>query len=255
MSIIVLGGDARMAALAMLLRREGRDALHITRAEEAAALIPGAEAIVANHPTKMGNLSVEEISLLASQDTRIFLCGPGHCAGEGRIVDLWADEALQNENAWLTAEGAIFAAMRSGRRCLRGLPCAVIGWGRIGSRLAELLVAVEARVTVASGSEAHRRRAIERGAEAVSMEELPEILPHTKLIFSTPPAMTLDAALLTRVDREAMVIDLASPPYGIDLPAAWRLGLRAWREPGLPGRYCPESAAEALLRAMERRAL
>ena len=48
------------------------------------------------------------------------------------------------------------------------------------------------------------------------------------------------------------MIDLASPPYGVDLRAAWRMGLRAWREPGLPGRHCPESAAEALLHAMER---
>ena len=40
--------------------------------------------------------------------------------------------------------------------------------------------------------------------------------------------------------------------YGIDLRAAWNRGLRAWREPGLPGRYCPQSAARALLSAIER---
>ena len=51
----------------------------------------------------------------------------------------------------------------------------------------------------------------------------------------------------------ALIMDLASPPYGVDLHAAWNLGLRAWREPGLPGRYCPESAARALARAILRR--
>ena len=30
------------------------------------------------------------------------------------------------------------------------------------------------------------------------------------------------------------------------IEAAHRLGLRAWREPGLPGRFCPESAAMAI---------
>lgn len=78
------------------------------------------------------------------------------------------------------------------------------------------------------------------------------MLPETALVFSTAPAMVLDAGLLARVNREAMVIDLASPPYGVDLAAAWRMGLRAWREPGLPGRYCPESAARALYDAMKR---
>ena len=128
----------------------------------------------------------------------------------------------------------------------------VVGWGRVGRALAELLVAMGARVTVASRSEAHRHRAIERGAEAVALEDMPDVLPGMKLIFSTPPAPVLDAARLERVDRDAMIVDLASPPYGVDLSAAWRLSLRAWREPGLPGRYCPESAAAALRDAMAR---
>ena len=40
--------------------------------------------------------------------------------------------------------------------------------------------------------------------------------------------------------------------YGVDVEAAHRLGLRAWREPGLPGRYCPESAALAIAAAFEK---
>lgn len=252
MNTIVLGGDARMAALAVLLSRTGRDALHVASAEDAAALIPGAGTIVSNCPPRLGTISIEEMLSMASENARIFLCGPGHSEEDPRVTDLWLDEALQLENARLTAEGAVSAAMRVSRRSLRALPCTVIGWGRIGSRLVELLVAMGARVTVATRSEAHRRRAIERGAEAVPPEALTEVLPRTALVFSTPPVMVLDAALLARTNREALVIDLASPPYGVDLRAAWRMGLRAWREPGLPGRHCPESAAEALLHAMER---
>ena len=50
MNTIVLGGDARMAALAVLLSRTGRDALHVASAVDAAALIPGAGTIVSNCP-------------------------------------------------------------------------------------------------------------------------------------------------------------------------------------------------------------
>ena len=39
---------------------------------------------------------------------------------------------------------------------------------------------------------------------------------------------------------------------GVDLEAAQALNLRAWREPKLPGRYCPYSAARALMRAIFR---
>ena len=80
-------------------------------------------------------------------------------------------------------------------------------------------------------------------------------LPGHQLVFNTAPALVLDEAALCRADREAMFIDLASPPYGIDLSAAWKLGLRAWREPALPGRYCPSSAALALMNAIGRHGL
>ena len=71
-------------------------------------------------------------------------------------------------------------------------------------------------------------------------------------MFSTPPARVLGRAELEHADRDALIVDLASPPYGVDLEAAQALNLRAWREPKLPGRYCPYSAARALMRAIFR---
>jgi hypothetical protein len=55
-----------------------------------------------------------------------------------------------------------------------------------------------------------------------------------------------------RTPAEPIPQTLDLKPYGIDLRAAWALGIRAWREPGLPGRYCPRSAAAALYRAILR---
>ena len=251
MDITILGGDARLNALAALLRSEGRQAACASDAETAKTLIPTSRLVVTQYPAKM-DTDMETILSLAPDSARICLCGPGHWPEDGRVIDLWKDEALLQENAYLTAEGALSASMRAGQRSIRGLNCVVIGWGRIGSALAELLVAMGARVTVASGTEEHRKRALARGAQAIPMEKLNAVLSGAGLVFSTPPAMVLDGERLRHVNREAMLIDLASPPYGMDLKAAWRLGLRAWREPGLPGRYCPESAARAILKAMKR---
>ena len=262
MDCIVIGGDARMAYLAGHLRRAGHSARHILAGSEDAralleipALIRGAGAVAVNCPPSARGMryTLEEILAMASPEARVFLCGPKPTGlADDRVVDLWQDEALKRENAYLTAEGALSAAMRAGGRCVRDSACVVIGWGRIGGALVELLVGMRARVTVASRSQAHRHRAIERGAEAVPTADLDEALRGADLVFSTAPAMVLDAARLRSVRPEALVIDLASPPYGVDLQAAWALGLRAWREPGLPGRYCPESAGLALMHAMER---
>ena len=258
MEYIVIGGDARFEALARLLSERGesvgvvgREARPWARAADAQAL-GRAGKIVVNCPPK-ANMALVDVLNAASDDAKLFTCGPGHPdATDRRLIDLWTDEALLTENARMTAEGALASAMRASSSALGGMRCMVIGWGRIGRALTELLVALGARVTVCSRTPAGRNRAAERGAEACDTGCIARSLPGHKLIYNTAPAMLLDAAALSRVDSDAMLIDLASPPYGVDLPAAWSLGLRAWREPGLPGRYCPHSAALAILGAMDR---
>lgn len=261
MDYVIIGGDDRFSHLARLLSERGHSVgtlgkgPHRETAADWQAMLQGAKNVVVNDPPRFrgAGMTTEEIMAFAPRDARVFACGPLHPhVKDGRLADLWADEALLVENARLTAEGAVSSAMRASSRCLRGMGCMVIGWGRVGQALTELLVALNAWVTVASHTPANRLRAAERGAEAVDTARVGAALPGHGLIFNTAPQLVLDAAALSGADRDAMLIDLASPPYGIDLHAAWALGLRAWREPGLPGRYCPQSAAQALLSAMAR---
>ena len=84
-------------------------------------------------------------------------------------------------------------------------------------------------------------------ATTVETARIADALAGRHIVFSTPPYPVLGKDELSRADAGTLFIDLASPPYGIDLEAARSLDLRAWREPGLPGRYCPESAAMVLM--------
>ncbi len=261
MDYVIIGGDERFSHLARLLSEQGHRVGTLgksPRRETAAewrAMLGQAKHVVVNDPPRFkgAGMTTEEILAFAGREARVFTCGPLHPhVQDERLIDLWADEALLADNARLTAEGAVASAMRASSQCLAGMRCMVVGWGRIGRSLTELLVALNARVTVASRTPANRLRAAERGAEAADTSRIGEALPGHGLIFNTAPQLVLDAAALARADRDAMLIDLASPPYGIDLHAAWALGLRAWREPGLPGRYCPHSAAQALLSAILR---
>lgn len=260
MDYVIIGGDARFGWLARLLKQRSDSVGTLFREPapgvpvlEEAALREARNAVV-NYPPKPSGSGMlfEELLAMLPGDARVYACGPWHPEGDKRVVDLWADEALLVDNARLTAEGAVVSAMRASDRALRDMRCMVIGWGRVGRALTELLVGMGTRVTVVSRSAAKRNRAVERGAESAPTERLRECLPGHGAIFNTAPVRVLDAAALAAVDRDAMLIDLAGLPFGIDLRAAWALGLRAWREPGLPGRCCPQSAARALLAAMER---
>ena len=260
MDYVVIGGDARLGWLARLLRQRGESVGALDR-EPMEGIVPvdartlaQARIAVTNCPPKLNGVPMDFEELLSKlpEDARVYTCGPKHPDFDRRVTDLWADETLLADNAALTAEGAVAAAMRASDRAMRDMRCLVIGWGRVGRALTELLVGIGAPVTAVSRSESGRNRAAERGAEAVPTGELARILPNCDLVFNTAPSLVLDEALLERVNDDALLIDLASPPYGIDLAAAWRMGLRAWREPALPGRCCPRSAAEALLRAIDR---
>lgn len=259
MDYAIVGGDARFAYLTRLLCLCGHDARAVNGVE---CGVPGviaaerselsqARTVVMNWPCPDG----EEILEKLPPGTRVLFCGPGEPKDvpEGlKFTDLWKDERLQLENAWLTAEGAICAAMNEGKASMKDCHCLVIGWGRIGKALTELLIGLNARVTVASRSEKGRNSAVERGAECVSTYRMREAVRGKQIIFSTPPERVLDESVLRYAEPDAMIIDLASAPFGVDIEAAHGLNLRAWREPKLPGRYCPFSAARALLQAIIR---
>jgi len=260
----VIGGDVRFAHLVRLLVESGRDAQGFLQGgtaavEEELAELHRCSVVISNWPmrwplAKSGTREDEIMESIAPGST-LLLCGPGFPKNRRwdlEYINLWEDEELLQENAWLTAEGAAASAMQKTRTAMNDSRCMVVGYGRIGRALTEILLNLGAQVTVVSSKTGKRAAAMESGAKAVSLEEMLQTLPGQQIIFSTPPAMVIDRRALECVNRDAMLIDLASPPYGIDLEAAKELGLCAFREPGLPGRYCPLSAARALCNAVMR---
>ena len=165
------------------------------------------------------------------------------------LLRVLQDEAYMQANAALTAEGALFAAASQMNRALKGSRCLVIGYGRIGKALTKLLGGIGAEVTVAARREESRSEA---GENSVSIREMPQTFHRMDVIFNTVPAPLLGEKELRFVNPRCILIELASAPYGIDRDAAEALGLQFHLESGLPGRYCPLSAAEALLDYMER---
>ena len=190
-----------------------------------------------------------------SPGTVMLLCGPDFPRDKRwdlQYVNLWEDEILLQENAYLTAEGAVAAMLARMKGSLRDVRCLVVGYGRIGRALTEILINLEAKPVVATGSKAKLEKIRESGGDGVMLANIGDAVADVEAVFSTPPSMVFGKTLLERMKPETLIVDLASPPYGVDLDAAHGLGLKAWREPGLPGRYCPLSAARVLFNAIVR---
>ncbi len=260
----VIGGGIRFAHLAQMLNEEGSSAagfFHENAGGEKYAPkdISKYSVIISGWPMRFplsdDEIKQEEIMQNIEPGSVLLLCGPKFPKEKRwdlQYVNLWADETLLRENAYITAQGAVASALKRKNIPLNGAKCAVIGYGRIGQGLCEILLGAGADVSVLSNTENKRRRAAESGARAFDLTHAAEILKDQRYIFSTPPANVLDEDILSSINKEALLMDLASPPYGFDLEKAQKMGIDACREPGLPDRYCPVSAARVLYHAIRR---
>lgn len=153
-------------------------------------------------------------------------------------------EEYQIAIARLTAEGAI--ALLRPETGLSGAHILLLGYGRIARLLARELHKAGALVTAAARSGEQRAWAEAESIEALPLDALSGALDRFDVIIGTIPAPVLTEPLLALVRKDALLLELASAPGGIDAAAAHERGLRYIRAPGLPAKYAPERAAVIL---------
>lgn len=153
-------------------------------------------------------------------------------------------EEYQIAIARLTAEGAV--ALLRPETGLSGAHVLLLGYGRIARLLARELQKAGALVTAAARSGEQRAWAEAEGIEALPLDALSGALDRFDVIIGTIPAPVLTEPLLALVRKDALLLELASAPGGIDAAAAHERGLRYIRAPGLPAKYAPERAAVIL---------
>lgn len=157
------------------------------------------------------------------------------------ICDYMLREELSLKNAIPTAEGAVQIALDELPVTMNGMKILIVGMGRIGTALTEILKGFGADITVAVRNSRGAAKARLHGVKAASLKELGG---GYGLVFNTVPSLVFDRELLSRFDKNTLFIDLASKPGGIDFDAALELGIKAIWALGLPGKTAPVTAGE-----------
>ena len=161
------------------------------------------------------------------------------------VFDYTKSEVFAQKNAFLTAEGAVSLAIEKSSFSLIDSSVLITGYGRIAKALHFYLTPFTKRITVAARSEAARITAQCFGAAAISIDDIREKAEYN-YIFNTVPHPIFGNAELSQISRNALLIDLASFPGGVDKGYAKVKGINLITARGLPSVYSPEAAGKAV---------
>ena len=200
------------------------------------------------------NSPFSEAPLSIQENLELFLNKPVFCGMKQRlpfshdhVYDYSGREEFAVENAVPTSEGAIEIAMREYEGTVNGSSCLVAGYGRIGRVLSDMLSGLGAKVTVGARSLRDLAFIRAKGYNAVSTLSLSGSYD---IIFNTVPHLIFDAPTLAATAANALVIDLASMPGGVDFEAAERLSIKAIHALSLPGKAAPKKAGTIIKNAV-----
>lgn len=270
----VIGGDARQIALANMLAAEGIT-VYCSGFELSAQLLVGTAStdpvtaammadivILPLPPTRDGKtlnaplstyrITLEENFCAALSGKEVFtgmadrLRKSSPSFAPLNLIDYGEKEEFLQRNAQATAEGALAEIIANCPRTVSGSRILITGCGRIVSYLAPMLRALGGNVTVAARRTEDRAKISALGMEALTFGRAARRAREFSVIVNTVPAPVLDARFIGEVQDDALLIELASAPGGIDIESCVKRNIRVINAPGLPGKYSPITAAEII---------
>jgi len=270
----VIGGDKRNIELARMLSGQGHNvklygfvnyeretAMQCKNMYEA---VTGAECIIGpipcahncdslNAPFHNSPIYVEELFRLIKPH-QLFLAGYVKpdllelaAKYNFRMLDMLKREELLIKNAIPTAEGAIKIAIEETDITLHGNQMMVIGYGRIGKILSLMLRGLGAKVLAVVDSSEALAMAESCGHKAIYFEDIESELKYADVIFNTVPEILLDKSNMRHIRKATLIIDLASPPYGVEVNDSRDYGLKVLYTNSLPGKVAPVTTATYIL--------
>lgn len=268
-SYFVIGGDQRMAKLSSLLQKRHTVTTACLEEVNNQSLVEESSIIEAIH--KMNNIvlpipySKDSIHIYAPfsgikipfrdifdhlrSNQTVFYGNaekPDIIETPAKKVNFLENEKYAYTNARLTAElllGLIIAKYRFSPFKKNILVC---GYGRIAKIISQMLQGLNAHVTIAARKDSDINLAAALGLNAVNIADIAKHMHRYDCVINTIPKCVIGAAELRVVRDDALVVDIASKPYGVDFDAAKSLNKNVFVEQGLPGKYMPALEAEAL---------
>lgn len=264
-TVCVLGGDLRQKTVCNLLEKDGYDVKRLALSDCKPDLrylcsckililpIPiSYDDVYINTPLCQEKVKISDVMDMLSPDCFVL----GGCISPGiasmleekniAYCDYYNREELIIKNAIPTVEGAIEIAMSEMAITIFSSRVLVVGYGRIGKILSDRLKSLGAYVTVSARKHKDFAWIEEKGHSLVHTERIADSIDSFDLIINTVPAEVLGRGVLSKVRDDALIIDLASKPGGVDFGAAKELGKNVIWALSLPGKTAPITSGKII---------
>lgn len=165
----------------------------------------------------------------------------------GELLDLSLDEEFLLDNAYLTSLGTVGYILSTSKLAVSDMSIGIIGYGRIGSQLARILLFLGAKLRVYTSKMLTRVDLGECGIDSVSVCSMGECVSDflgVDILINTAPK-DMSAVFRGGLPVGVRLIELASGDNFKGVDGVEKL-------PALPERMFPESAGAAYAEAVKR---
>lgn len=201
--------------------------------------------------SELENIGYRAVNKAENADFILVAPGNEQYKNHSAVINYFDDEEFLLKNAFLTAETAIGLAIVNSVIGLAGSTVLILGYGRIAKALQKYLSSLTSSITVCARNEASRTEAQCRGAEAIDFEHLTD-LEKFDYVFNTIPFPVFTKNELSLLNKDCVLIELASLPGGIDKHYAELSGLNYIAGGRLPARYAPKEAGVLVAHAVDK---
>lgn len=167
-----------------------------------------------------------------------------------RVIDIMEIEELVIYNTIATAEGAIKIAIENTEINLHGSKILILGFGKVAKALAYKLKGLSAEITCAARRSSDLAWIETLGYEVQDINKLGKNLEKYDIIFNTVPQIILTENEIRCIKKEALIVDLASKPGGVDQEKVKQMGLKYVWALALPGKVAPLASAKYIKQAI-----
>lgn len=170
-------------------------------------------------------------------------------------VDMALDEMVIDQNAEITAEAVIGLITTNSNYSIKDSKIILTGFGHCSKALAVRLLDLGAKVTVLARSKQSRIGAAGLGCFASPFAYGPDEAYGTAVLINTVPALVVTDKIIKELQKDALIIDIASGPGGCDKKFIEEMGLCFIHALGLPGKYMTASSGRILANCINKHTL